>query len=112
MFVTRTCTCDLAYACMCVCTARLRVDGLPHLLRTMMMLFAGLRAATVLPLFGVVCSAVRTVLVGVADAVAVVLFPVLDWTGYHINACGAPLGGSFRVPVFFPETRTRVNMDQ
>ena len=41
-----------------------------------------------------------------------VLYPVLDWTGYHINACGAHLGGSFRVPVFFPETRTRVNMDQ
>jgi hypothetical protein len=64
------------------------------------MLLLCLRAAGELPLFGVVCSAVGIVLVVVGCGWYLPWYPVLDWTGYHINACGAPLGGLFASQCF------------
>lgn len=92
-----------------VCTAQLRVDGLPRLLRTMMMLFAGLRAARVHPLFGVVCSAVRTVLVGVADAVAVGTVPCVGLDRVSHQRVWRASGGGLFASQCFSQRRARAS---
>ena len=64
--------------------------------------FACLRAAKVHPLFGVVCSAVRTVLVGVADAVAVGTVPCVGLDRVSHQRVWRASGGVFSRPSVFP----------
>ena len=74
--------------------------------------FACLRAAKVHPLFGVVCSAVGTVLVGVLDAVAVGTVPCvgLDRVSHQRVWRASGGGGFFSRPSVSPrDAHTRLH---